>query len=61
MKYSEVILKVTDFPMKSFYEMPFWGKSLIKKLIKLYEKYEIKSQEFSSRQPRGFLFKMYSF
>lgn len=29
MKCSEVILKVTDFPVKSFYEMPLWGESFI--------------------------------
>jgi len=40
MKCSEVILKVTDFPVKLFYEMPLWGASLTARLIKVYEKYK---------------------
>lgn len=61
MKCSEVILKVTDFPEKSFYELPLWGEPLLGKLIKLYAKEKRRNKisgVTSSRRPRDFLFKM---
>lgn len=45
MKCSAVILKVTDFPVKSFYEMSLWGESLIARLIKCQELLAAERQE----------------